>query len=172
MPLLGPYRRSPLKSLDGVSRDELQMLIEHLVERNPSLTEQVNARLDQMRAAMEKMANAASKIELSAEQIELLQKLEAQYLPMKSILERYEISTNGMPTWEQVKKGLTPEILDKVSKLAEPALLLLPPTLRQSKVEAIDRHPAKYQYGDTFIQKFEKISNHFQNNDFWNGGRS
>lgn len=97
--------------------------------------------------------------------IELLKDIETQYPKMKSTLERYEISTKGMPTWEQVKNGLTPEVLDKALKLAEPTLLLVPPTSRQSKVEAINKHPTKKQKSDTYA--FE-----LNDNNLWNGGKS
>lgn len=97
--------------------------------------------------------------------IELLKDLETQYPRMQSTLERYEISTKGMPTWEQVKKGLTPEVLNKALKLAEPTLLLIPPTSRQSKIKAIDKHPAKGRKHETLIYDLE-------NNDLWNGGKS
>lgn len=82
---------------------------------------------------------------------------------MKTSLERRKISTEGMPTWEKIKKGLTPEVLNKALKLAEPALLLIPPTTRQSKVEAIDKYPSAWQEMDTYTYDF------FDNN-LWNGG--
>ena len=79
-------------------------------------------------------------------------------------MERYEISTKGMPTWGQVKKGLMPEVLDKALKLAEPTLLLVAPTKRKSKVEAINMHPAFRDQNDTFTYKLK-------NNNLWNGGK-
>ncbi|MBU1954127.1 hypothetical protein KKH03_04100 [Patescibacteria group bacterium] len=106
-----------------------------------------------------------SGIESSKEQAGLLKNLEAQYPTMQATFERYEIFTKGMPTWEQVKKGLTPEVLDKALKLAEPTLLLIPPTTRLSKVVAINKHPAKGQKFDTYTHELE-------NNDLWNGGKS
>jgi hypothetical protein len=127
--------------------------------------EKEKKRLGEMREATGEKAKAATGVELSAEQAELLEKLEAQYPKMQATLERYEISTEGMPTWEQVKKGLTPEVLDKALKLAEPTLLLIPPTPRQSKVEAINKHPAKGQKYDTATYKLN-------DNDLWNGGKS
>ncbi len=102
---------------------------------------------------------------LTKEQKELVSQLETQYPTMKASLERRKISTEGMPTWEQVKKGLTPEVLNKALKLAEPALLLIPPTTRQSKVEAIDNYPAACQKQNTFISELD-------NENLWNGGKS
>lgn len=98
-------------------------------------------------------------------QVELLKNLEAQYPAMKATLERYEISTEGMPTWEQVKKNLTPEVLDKALKLTKPSLLLIPPSTRQSKVEAIDKHPARGQKYDTYTYALKS-------DDLWNDGKS
>ncbi len=99
------------------------------------------------------------------EQKELVSQLEAQYPTMKASLERRKISTEGMPTWERIKKGLTPEVLDKALKHKEPALLLIPPTTRQSKVYAIDKNPAACQKQDTYTYKFH-------DNNLWNGGKS
>lgn len=161
----GPFRTPALKSLDDVNRDDLQALVEGLVEANPALAEEVNARLDRMRKTTGQRLKAASEIELSVEQAELLEKLEVQYPTMKTTLERYEISTIGMPTWEQVKKGLTPEVLDKALKLTEPTLLLVPPTTRHSKVDAINKHPAKGQKYDTYTYELK-------DNNLWNGGKA
>ncbi len=102
---------------------------------------------------------------LTKEKKELLSELEAQYPTMKASLERRKISTEGMPTWEQVKKGLTPEVLDKALKLAEPALLLIPPTTRQSKVEAMNKYPATCQKGPAGVYE---LNDH----NLWNGGKS
>ncbi len=102
---------------------------------------------------------------LELPEAELLENLEAQYPKMKSVLEHYEISTDGAPTWEQVKKGLSPEVLEKALKLAEPTLLLVPPTTRQSKVEAINKYPAKGQKADTYTYDLK-------DNALWNGGKS
>jgi hypothetical protein len=95
--------------------------------------------------------------------LKLAKFLEKDYVKMRGTLEHYEISTDGMPSWEQVKKGLTREVLDKALKLLEPTLLLVPPTTRQSKVEAINKHPAKGQTENAFMAEFD-------DNDLWNGG--
>ncbi len=100
---------------------------------------------------------------LTKEQIELMSQLEAQYPKMRASLEQRKISTKGMPTWERIKKALTPEVLNKALKLAEPALLLIPPTTRQSKVEAINKNPATCQTQDTYTYEFN-------DNNLWNGG--
>jgi hypothetical protein len=166
------YRQQPLKSTEGLSNDDLRTLLEKTVEDHPELAKEINERLDRMRATTGIRLKAASKVEegapeseLSVEQAELLEKLEADYPKMRATLEYYEISTKGMPTWEQVKKGLTPEVLEKALKLAEPTLLLVPPTSRQSKVEAINKHPAKGQKYDTYTYEL-------QDNNLWNGGKS
>jgi len=95
---------------------------------------------------------------------ELLETLEGQHPQMQVALERVEISTAGMPSWEAVKVGLTPEVLDKALKMQEPTLVMVPPTTRQSKVEAINKHPAKGQRYDT--KPYD-----FQNNSFWNDSK-
>ncbi len=158
-------RNPVLKDLSGASRADLEALVTGLVENGDVSAETVNATLDRLRTKTHERLKTASTVEqeLSVEQAELLEKLEAQYPTMKATLERYEISTKGMPTWEQVKKGLTPEVLDKALKLAEPTLLLVPPTTRQSKVEAIDKHPAKGQKYDTYT--YELKDNHLWNGD-------
>ncbi len=99
------------------------------------------------------------------ERLELLENLQAQYPKMIKALQKYEIATLGMPAWERVRRGLTPEILDKILKMQEPSLLLIPPTTRQSKLEAINKHPARRQKYNTFTHDFE-------DNDLWNGGKS
>ncbi len=103
--------------------------------------------------------------ELSVEQSEFLEKFEIQYSSMKATLERYEISTEGMPTWGQVISGLTGEVLRKASRLQEPTLLLISPTTRQSKIEAINKHPVEGKGHDVFTSFLE-------DHDFWNGGKS
>ena len=158
-------RKQPLKPLSGVSRDDLKSLVEGLVEANPALADKINARVDLMRETTGQRLKAVSEIQLSVEQSELLKNLEAQYPAMKATLERRKIPTEGMPSFEQIKKGLTPEVLDKALKHKEPALLLIPPTTRKSKVEAIDKYPAKGQKRDTYLYKLD-------DNDLWNGGKS
>ncbi len=142
-------------------------MLSKLVETGSVSAEEIEAHLDRMRQTTGERIKAAAAIEgeLSIEQAELLKKLEADYPKMKATFERYEISTKGMPTWEQVKKGLSPEVLEKALKLAEPTLLLVPPTTRQSKVEAINKYPAKGQKADTYTYDLK-------NNALWNGGKS
>lgn len=163
----GPFRTPALKPLDGVGQDDLRTILEKTVETHPELAEEINARLEEMTRTTGERLKAASVVEqeLSVEQAELLKNLEAQYPNMKSTLERYKISTKGIPTWEQVKKGLTPEVLEKALKLSEATLLLIPPTTRQSKVEAINKHPAEGQKYDTYTYELN-------DNDLWNGGKS
>lgn len=161
----GPFRTQQLRSLDGVSPDELRSILEQTVEAHPELAEEINGRLDHMRRTTGDRLKAASTVELSVEQAELLETLEQQYPKMQATFERYEISTKGMPTWEQVKKGLTPEVLDKALKLSEPTLLLVPPTTRQSKVDAINKHPVKGQKYDTYAYEL-------RDNNLWNDGNS
>jgi hypothetical protein len=114
---------------------------------------------------IKKRANAVSETKLTKEQAELLKNLEAQYPIMKASLERRNISTEGLPTWERVKKGLTPEVLTKVLKHKEPALLLIPPTTRQSKLEAVNKNAAKKH-------KYDIYTNELKDNNLWNGGKS
>jgi len=99
------------------------------------------------------------------EQAELLKTLESQHPQMRAALERVKISTEGIPSWEAVKAGLTPEVLDKALKMEQPTLLMVPPTTRQSKVEASNKNPAQGQKHDTYIYELKS-------NDLWNGGRA
>jgi len=160
-----PYRKEPLKIPKDATKADLESVLSNLVETGAVAAEKVNGLLDQMRSETHVRLKAASEVELSVEQAELLENLEVQYPAMKSTLERYEISAKGMPTWEQIKKGLTSEVLDKALKLAEPTLLLVPPTTRKSKVEAIDKHKVKGQTHDTYTYELN-------DNDLWNGGKS
>lgn len=70
-----------------------------------------------------------------------------------------------MPTWDKIKEGLTPEVLDKALKLKEPALLLIPPTTRQLKVEALNKHKVEGQEHDTYTHDLK-------NDDLWHSGES
>ncbi|PKL36856.1 hypothetical protein CVV38_03095 [Candidatus Peregrinibacteria bacterium HGW-Peregrinibacteria-1] len=90
---------------------------------------------------------------------ELLPIMEEQYPTMKSVLEHYEMPMTGCPSWEQIKKGLTPEVLAKATKLKEPTLLLVPPNSRQDKFAAINTPLT----GDTTIYDPE-------NNYLWSNG--
>ncbi len=160
-------RKPGLKDLSKASRADLEALVTKLVGTGRLDAEVVNGELDSIRETTGERAKAVSEVELSVEQAELLKNLEAQYPEMSAALERYEIPTKGMPTWEQVKKGLTPEVLDKALKLAEPALLLISPTTRQSKVRAIDKHPVKGQEYDTYTDTYE-----FEDSYLWNKNRN
>lgn len=102
---------------------------------------------------------------LSVEQADLLETLEGQHPAMQKALERVKISTAGMPSWEAVKAGLTPEVVEKALKMQEPTLIMVPPTTRQSKVDAIDKHPAEGQKNNTYTYEL-------RSNDLWNGGNA
>jgi len=153
-----------LKIPKDASRGDLEATLAKLVETGDVSAEKVNAALDGIRSTTREKAKAASEVELSVEQAELLENLEKQYPQMQATLEKYEIPTAGMPTWEQVKRGLTPEVLDKALKLAESTLLLVPPTSRKSKVDAIDEHKVKGQR-DTYTYELKDYN-------LWNGGKS
>ena len=156
--------KQPL-SLSDVPRDDLEALVMDLVKDGAISAEEVSGMLEQVRERTGKKLKAASTVELTPEQAELLENLEKQYPKMQATLEKYEVPTAGMPTLEQVKRGLTPEVLGSALKLAEPTLLLVPPTSRQSKVEAINKHPSQWQ-------KYNIYAYELQNNDLWNGGKS
>lgn len=91
--------------------------------------------------------------------------LEKQYPQMLGVLKHYEIDTQGAPTQKALEKGLTDEVLKKALKLKKPTLILIPPTTRQSKVDAINKHPAKGQHADT-------ITLNLGDNNLWNGGKA
>jgi len=129
--------------------------------------EKGNKQLGEIRDNTGERLKAASEVKLSVEQAELLENLEKQYPQMQATLEKYEIPTTGMPTWEQVKRGLTPEVLDKAlrHRFFRPILLLVPPTTRQSKLEAINKRATRDQRGHFFAYDLT-------DNDLWNGGKS
>ena len=164
-PYFGRYFRIP----EDTTKADLEAVLRDLVKNERVSMKEVDQILNGLRAMAGERARFASRVELFVEQTEqtkqteLLTKLEAQYPTMKATLESYKISTKDMPAWEQVRKGLTPEVFDKALKLAEPTLLLVPPTTLQSKVEAIN--PAKDQ-NDTYTYTYE-----LENNDLWNGGK-
>lgn len=157
--------RMPALRVHDASKGDLEAVLTRLVESGRVAAEDVNNELAAVREITAERANAISEAALTKEQAELLTKLEAQYPAMKATLERRKISTKGMPTWELIKKGLTPDVLDKALKHAEPELVLVPPTRRQSKVDAINKYPAKCQKQDTYTYKLN-------DNDLWNGGKS
>jgi ribosomal protein L30E len=100
---------------------------------------------------------------VTKEQIELIDFLEKDYAKMRGTLEHYEISTDGMPTWELVKKGLTREVLTKALKLAKPTLLLVAPNSRESKVEAVNSHRV--------IGQIDTYTYEINDDDLWNEGK-
>ena len=117
-------------ALKPATDTDLAEALRRLLEKRPDLTLEVNEELKDISAVRETTADsakAASEVELSPEQTELLNNLKSQYPSMKSALEKREISTEGMPTWERIQQGLTPEVLNKALKLAEPSLFLIPP---------------------------------------------
>ncbi|WP_437626014.1 hypothetical protein [Sorangium sp. So ce1151] len=106
---------------------------------------------------------AREQTDRSLEEAELVHALEAQHQQMSATLRRYEIPTEGMPTWESVRRALTSELLKKVQKLKEPALLLISPTTRKAKIEAIEAHPIDAQLYETDAEDVE--DNNLWNND-------
>ncbi len=84
---------------------------------------------------------------------ELLEFLEGDYTRMLEALRKFGISLEGAPTFEAIKKGLTPEVLEKAFKLQEPTLSLIPPLTRLQMMNAIDSQPGRGQLslrGGTF----------------------
>lgn len=157
-PTIDPYR--------GNARNEIKKMVEQrqvspedVIELGEEMLEE---RRKQSKTSVARVLEGTPEL---AEQAELLKNLEVQYPAMKSALERYAISTEGMPSWEQVKQGLTPEVLNKALKLEKPSLLLIPPTTRPSKVEAIDRHPAEGQERNTHTYEMD-------DDNLWNGGEA
>jgi hypothetical protein len=146
------------------SREVLKHALEMLVKGGDVPAEKVNTAI-QISSIIHARAIAASEIKLSVEQAELLTKMEVQYPAMQAAFDKFHISTKGMPEWEQVKKGLTPQVLEKALLLKEPALLLVPPTPRKSKVKAINKHPVQGQ-------EYDISTCELKNDDLWNGGRS
>jgi len=105
-----------------------------------------------------------SHIKWSKEEREQIETLAGQYNIMLDTLKAYKISLEGMPTWELVLAELAPEVLKRVRKLEEPALVIVPPVSRQTMVEAIDAHKVPGQ-------KHETTNYKFGNDDLWSGGK-
>ena len=141
---------------ESASREDLKLTLARLVEKGSVSAEKVKGVLDQIRTETLGKALDVSETELSDEQFMLLDSLQGQYPSMQSALERYEISIEGIPTWEQIKKGLTHDVLGLALKLANPTLILVPPTTFQSKIEAINKHPVKDQTQDIWINDFDQ----------------
>ncbi len=161
------YREPPLKIPKDTSRDQLEAALMEIVESDPALVEKAKNVLDRLILSTSKNIKLVSGIELSPEQAELLANLEAQYPKMKTTLEKRNISTAGMPTWEQIKKELTQEVLNKALKLAEPALLLVPPITRQEMVDLL----LKYK-GDQEKHGLYFASTYFGDKNRWDGGKA
>ncbi|WP_437769034.1 hypothetical protein WME77_19335 [Sorangium sp. So ce764] len=103
--------------------------------------------------------------ELSREEAELVQELEEQYQQMSAALQRYEIPAEGMPTWKAVRRALTPDVLRKVQRLQEPDLLLISPTTRKFKIEAIEKYPVG-------AQAYETRADDWEDDNLWSDGTS
>lgn len=88
-----------------------------------------------------------------------------EYASMLTTFEHYEIDPTGAPSKEAIQKALTFEVLQKATRLKKPRLLLIPPTTRQEKVEAINAHPVSGQWHHASILAYPF------DNDLWNGGK-
>jgi len=155
--------KQQLKSLADISHDDLEAVLKSLIENGSVSAEVVNAQLDEIRTTTHDILQDVSEIGLSVEQIELLVTLAKQYITMRATLRRYEISIEDMPTWKLIRKSLTPEVLGSALKLQEPTLLLVSPTTRESKFEAINKHPVESQ---KYAYPFK-----LEDNDLWNSGK-
>jgi hypothetical protein len=108
--------------------------------------------------------------DLSQEQREqLIAGLEKQYQKALLVLKKYALPFAShhnvqVPTWEQIKAGLTPGILDKVAKLREPLVLMIPGTEIQDKIDAINYNARPHSF-ESRVQ----IPDH-ENIELWNGG--
>lgn len=124
-----------------------------------------------------KVTIMAKKEGISLEEAKLFAVLEKQYLAMVSALERYTLLPSGrehyydgdnprsfLPSWKKIKSCLSVDVLERVRRLEEPILVIVPPVTRQAMVEAINAHNVKGKEHDTYTHQFE-------NNDLWNGGR-
>jgi len=119
-----------------------------------------------------KPANNEPEYKLSQEQREqLIAALEKQYSRFLKVVKKYELpfefgihTADSAPTWKQIKKGLNSEILDKIAKLEDPTLLLIPPTPAHNKLRAIRLGtPAESPELPVRIPDSE-------NNELWQGG--
>lgn len=109
--------------------------------------------------------------DLSGEQREkLIAGLEKQYQKSLKILKKYELPFEGhhteqAPSWEQIRQGLTPVILDKVAKLQEPLLLLIPGTTMGEKIATINYNARPHSFESRI-----KFPDQAVDVQLWNGG--
>jgi len=149
--------------------DTLKVVINDGKNKNEMVFNNANCQVDNknhlVNCTVGENVNTKTNAKESGEQAEILKEYEKQYGEMEKTLDFYEISKKGMPSFEQVKKGLTKEVLEKASKLSQPTLLLVPPTTRAEKVKALDQHKISLQKYDTFTYDFK-------NDDLWNNGEN
>lgn len=69
---------------------------------------------------------------------------------MKSALERFGFSTEGMPEWQDIVDLITPSMLVPAYKMVRPALLLVPPCTMKEMVKSIDKHRLPCQYKTSY----------------------
>jgi hypothetical protein len=103
--------------------------------------------------------------ELTPEQVELLETLEVQYTKWSEVFEHYEVPTDGMPTWEEVKNTfLPPEVLEAALHHERPTLNITPPLTRKQMIELIDTHKVSVQKADTYTYGLDEDA-------MWSGGK-
>ena len=95
------------------------------------------------------------------EEIErILDGLRLQYDDLLGTLDYYQISPKGAPDWDAIEEALTLKVIESISKLKKPALLLIPPMDPGSMVDRINSRTGSGM-------KMERG----RDNDLWNSGR-
>ncbi|OGC81873.1 MAG: hypothetical protein A2V81_04770 [Candidatus Abawacabacteria bacterium RBG_16_42_10] len=92
---------------------------------------------------------------------------ENDYSRMLEALKKFGISLEGVPTFEAIKRGLTPEVLKKASSFRRAFLSLTPPLTRQQMIMAIDSQQGRHP----FI-KANSIIYPTDNDLLWNEGQA
>lgn len=103
--------------------------------------------------------------ELTPEQAELLASLEKQYPQWQEVFAHYEVPTDEMPTWEEVRtRFLPPEVLEAALHQEKPTLNMTPPLTRQEIKQHFDDHKVTGQKYNTGTYELE-------DDELWSDGK-
>ncbi len=78
--------------------------------------------------------------DFAPELADLFLKLKEQYRFLASVLKKYEILVEGLPTWSEIKSSLTTETLKRALKLKVPVLVMVPPLARREMIMAMNEN--------------------------------
>jgi len=125
--------------------------------------------LDKAKDKVNTVTEAAS----PAEQERLLREMESLFVRARRVLpDKYEIYIDCMPSWEDVKSGLTPDVIASALKLKKPKrkLLLVPPADPASLIFMFDNHKSGRHINDTFSPQY-RFATEESLKQLWLGGK-